>query len=158
MSRGLSPGARIQFTGGIDSYLAVGEWLMLVESTLSAGERYGFRAPLMLISAERGLTAAVRPGDWIRYDGQGVFTVEPASEFPRCEGDTVVIGPECFASLDGSVLCWKGENYVRQSTADAALVRIAAAVETLVEQLRPPVTTVAYRAFDRPGPVSLHGP
>lgn len=25
-----------------------------------------------------------------------------------------VIGPECFASLDESVVCWRGVNYVRQ--------------------------------------------
>lgn len=29
--------------------------------------------------------------------------------------DIVDIGPECFAYVDGSVLCWKGRNYVPQS-------------------------------------------
>lgn len=30
-------------------------------------------------------------------------------------GDFVTIGPECFAYTDGSLLCWKGRNYVPQS-------------------------------------------
>lgn len=30
-------------------------------------------------------------------------------------GDVIVIGPECFASGDESVVCWRGRNYVPQS-------------------------------------------
>lgn len=30
--------------------------------------------------------------------------------------ETGVIGPECFASADESVICWKGVNYYRQPT------------------------------------------
>lgn len=45
-----------------------------------------------------------------------------AQTFPHNEGDTVVIGPECFAKPDGSVLCWRGENYVPQpAPEDSAL-------------------------------------
>lgn len=40
--------------------------------------------------------------------------VEAMGAYPRSEGDFTVIGPECFAMKDGSVLSWKGENYVRQ--------------------------------------------
>lgn len=29
------------------------------------------------------------------------------------EGDVTVIGPECFASADERVICWRGENYYR---------------------------------------------
>ena len=29
----------------------------------------------------------------------------------RQNGDVVIIGPECFATLDGQVINWKGENY-----------------------------------------------
>lgn len=32
--------------------------------------------------------------------------------------DTVDIGPECFAAEDGSVLSWRGINYVPQNAAD----------------------------------------
>jgi hypothetical protein len=28
----------------------------------------------------------------------------------------IVIGPECFASLDGEVISWRGRNYVPQET------------------------------------------
>lgn len=28
-------------------------------------------------------------------------------------GNVTVIGPECFASADRSVICWQGENYYR---------------------------------------------
>jgi hypothetical protein len=34
--------------------------------------------------------------------------------YPYESGDVVVIGPQCFAAKDGSVLNWRGENYVRQ--------------------------------------------
>lgn len=33
--------------------------------------------------------------------------------YPHEEGGVTVIGPECFTK-DGSVLAWRGENYVRQ--------------------------------------------
>lgn len=39
-----------------------------------------------------------------------------ALEYPREEGDFIIIGPECFATKDGSVLNWKGVNYVPQNT------------------------------------------
>lgn len=29
-------------------------------------------------------------------------------------GDIIVIGPECFASEDAEVICWRGVNYVKQ--------------------------------------------
>lgn len=35
-------------------------------------------------------------------------------EYPHDEGDFTVIGPECFAMKDGSVLSWRGENYTPQ--------------------------------------------
>jgi len=37
-----------------------------------------------------------------------------AHMYPYTEGDFIVIGPECFAAKDGSVLSWRGENYVPQ--------------------------------------------
>jgi hypothetical protein len=38
--------------------------------------------------------------------------------YPRKEGDITVLGPEIFASRDGSVLSWKGNNYVPQPPGD----------------------------------------
>lgn len=37
-----------------------------------------------------------------------------ATRYPHPDGDFIVLGPEIFASKDGAVICWKGENYVRQ--------------------------------------------
>lgn len=33
-------------------------------------------------------------------------------------GNVTVIGPECFASADGSVICWQGVNYYREPDED----------------------------------------
>lgn len=38
----------------------------------------------------------------------------PAVIYPFADGDTMVLGPEIFASADGAVICWRGVNYVRQ--------------------------------------------
>lgn len=38
----------------------------------------------------------------------------PREPFMTAPPDTVSIGPECFASADGQVICWKGVNYLRQ--------------------------------------------
>ena len=62
---------------------------------------------------------------WDPWDGKGVFMSERAKEigdalvayvremYPHPSGDFTVIGPECFT--DGEVICWRGENFVRQS-------------------------------------------
>jgi len=64
-------------------------------------------------------------GDWVLYHERGYkvytnkaflasFDEAALVDLPREEGDTIVIGPECFVAKDGSVLCWKGTNYVPQ--------------------------------------------
>ncbi len=40
--------------------------------------------------------------------------VRMAERYPYNEGDVTVLGPEIFASKDGKVICWKGENYAPQ--------------------------------------------
>lgn len=35
--------------------------------------------------------------------------------FPYQDGDITVLGPEIFASQDGQVISWKGDNYTRQT-------------------------------------------
>lgn len=35
------------------------------------------------------------------------------SVYPYESGDVIVLGPGIFAAKDGSVLNWRGENYVR---------------------------------------------
>lgn len=42
---------------------------------------------------------------------------QPAPGYPRQDGDFTVIGPECFADRDGTVIAWKGENYYRSNAA-----------------------------------------
>lgn len=49
------------------------------------------------------------------HDFKPMFTPEPTvTEYPRREGDFVVIGPECFANEDRSVICWQGVNFYIQ--------------------------------------------
>lgn len=36
------------------------------------------------------------------------------TEYPRKDGDVLVLGPELISTPDGSVLNWKGQNYVPQ--------------------------------------------
>lgn len=86
-------------------------------------------------------------GDWILYTERGykvytnkafraafdlVGTEEPTS-YPREDGDTIVLGPECFVALDGSVLSWKGVNYVPQETSE----ELPAAAAVLDEHTTP---------------------
>ena len=40
----------------------------------------------------------------------------PTREFPYQDGDVTVLGPEVFASADGDVISWQGENYTRQTS------------------------------------------
>jgi hypothetical protein len=35
------------------------------------------------------------------------------ADYPYREGDFLILGPEIFASIDGRVISWKGENYYR---------------------------------------------
>jgi hypothetical protein len=37
-----------------------------------------------------------------------------ADTYPRNEGDVTVLGPQVFASRDGAVINWRGENYTPQ--------------------------------------------
>lgn len=74
-------------------------------------------------------------GDWILYTERGykVYTnkafhsafnevIEETpvenkveeTEYPYVDGDATVLGPQTFASADGSVISWKGVNYVPQ--------------------------------------------
>jgi hypothetical protein len=60
-------------------------------------------------------------GDWLLYTERGykVYTKKAFhasfDDVPiQDEADITVIGPECFAAADGSVLSWKGVNYVPQ--------------------------------------------
>jgi hypothetical protein len=43
-----------------------------------------------------------------------------APSYPRQDGDVTVLGPEIFASTDGTVICWKGVNYVHQDSKESS--------------------------------------
>ncbi|WP_199572695.1 hypothetical protein [Streptomyces murinus] len=48
---------------------------------------------------------------------------QPGTEgptYPYADGDVTVLGPEVFTSKDGGVICWRGENYIRQEPAPVA--------------------------------------
>ena len=47
------------------------------------------------------------------WDAVQRLTSAPGT-YPHPDGDVTVLGPEIFASSDGKVICWKGENYVPQ--------------------------------------------
>lgn len=68
-------------------------------------------------------------GDWLLYTERGykVYTnkafnssfddlskVERPIAYPYDGGGVTVLGPELFAQPDGSVLCWRGTNYIPQ--------------------------------------------
>lgn len=66
-------------------------------------------------------------GDWILYTEKGykIYTnkaflaaFDESPELVQDDSDVTVIGPECFAAADGSVLSWKGVNYVPQEPGD----------------------------------------
>lgn len=50
------------------------------------------------------------------YDGarrQGTPGLTVRASYPYEDGDTVVLGPQVFVAKDGTVLNWRGQNYVR---------------------------------------------
>jgi hypothetical protein len=66
------------------------------------------------------------------------ITVRPAPElaepeYPRQDGEFTVIGPECFADRDSTVIAWKGENYYRAyvKSAPQPAPELAAAIPLL---------------------------
>lgn len=63
------------------------------------------------------LEAGGDPQDISRRMHAGADYLEEAmTTYPHTDGDCIVIGPECFAAADGSVLCWRGVNYIPQDT------------------------------------------
>jgi len=46
--------------------------------------------------------------------GEGCGCPPASTGYPHADGEFTVLGPEIFASSDGAVISWKGENYMRQ--------------------------------------------
>lgn len=68
----------------------------------------------------------------------------PTPEFPYQDGDVTVLGPEIFASKGGSVISWRGENYIRPQDVETtdnemtvdALRELSSAVRDLASAMR----------------------
>jgi hypothetical protein len=74
-------------------------------------------------------------GDWLLYTEKGykVYThkaflasfddastaLQMPVSYPYDGGGVTVLGPEIFVQPDGSTLCWKGINYVRQDAVES---------------------------------------
>jgi hypothetical protein len=58
-----------------------------------------------------------RPGflrrQWNRMNRRAAYRY-----YPRSDGGVVLVGPECFASIDAAVICWMGVNYYRRDDAE----------------------------------------
>jgi hypothetical protein len=51
-------------------------------------------------------------------DTENPFT--PEQSYPFVDGPVTVLGPECFIANDGSVLCWRGEDFIPKNLDSAA--------------------------------------
>lgn len=79
----------------------------------------------------------------------------PTPQFPYRDGDVTVLGPEVFASEDGAVVCWKGENYVRQEFTTLEVVRddqTPGAIHELASAVRDLVSAIRLESADRAEP------
>lgn len=45
-----------------------------------------------------------------------------AVQYPKQDGDYIVLGPEVFATKDGNAVCWQGENYYKMGQINAQRV------------------------------------
>lgn len=68
-----------------------------------------------LLYTERGYKVYTNKAFHSSFDERAVVEVteEPRS-YPHDDGGMTIIGPECFAQSDGTVLSWKGRNYIPQ--------------------------------------------
>ena len=67
----------------------------------------------MLTSNRFGGNAAPSVDDLIQLAEWVLNGVRPEPrQYPIQQGDVIILGPEIFATEDGRVICWQGENYV----------------------------------------------
>lgn len=97
---------------------------------LSSGEGYFNEADaLENIGQQFGISTMV----YLRRAEHGNQLLRSA--YPNNLGDRIEIGPQCFAQADGSVLNWRGLNYVPQSPGAAAVETTLAAIGSMAHSL-----------------------
>jgi hypothetical protein len=98
------------------------------------GERYGKRyIKIRVHNPKNPRQTKAFTGDWLLYTEKGykvyvnkafmasfeeLDTLSMPIAYPYSAGETTVIGPECFAQRDGSLLNWRGQNYILQPDPD----------------------------------------
>lgn len=103
---------------------------------LFVGGGYLITLPVMKMSPRnRRLTALIGAGTALitlarAYGLDRLTETEPATdvpeategsrEYPYEEGDAIILGPACFVARDGSVLNWRGQNFIPQDLTNAA--------------------------------------
>lgn len=75
-------------------------------------ERMMLPGDTLLVEPLGDVTAVSSSGPFCIIDPETAHLIK--RPFPYPEGDATVIGPECFVANDGSVLSWRGVNYVPQ--------------------------------------------
>lgn len=80
----------------------VGDWLLYTERGYKVYTNKAFHASF----DETGNT------------GRGEHEAHGNKNYPYSENGVIVLGPECFVQRDGSVLSWRGTNYVPQASHD----------------------------------------
>ncbi|MFE5301838.1 hypothetical protein [Streptomyces sp. NPDC056632] len=84
-----------------------------------------------------------------------------SANYPRTDGDLTTLGPEPFTNSTGDVLCWKGENYTRQSALDGAYRERARLVALVAGCLAEQAVVAPAPDVDEPGGqilyATLHG-
>ncbi|MFJ6069098.1 hypothetical protein ACIQHU_39415 [Streptomyces tendae] len=81
----------------------------------------------------------------------------PSPQYPYQDGDVTVLGPEIFASKDDTVISWRGENYVRQSTVGNSSPDLTSdALYELCSAVRDLASAVRLETVDRSSEVTVH--
>lgn len=73
----------------------------------------------------------------VQYDGKIEKIDRPDPQHEDLESlalETVPIGPECFASTSGSLLCWRGRNYIPQDEYEAHMRARNVEISELVQE------------------------
>ncbi|GGW98928.1 hypothetical protein [Streptomyces chartreusis] len=72
------------------------------------------------------------------------------TRYPYDDGDVTVLGPEIFASKDGTVISWRGDNYIRQQHIQPGSSELTAgAIHELASAVRDLCSAIRLEIADR---------